>query len=229
MAKGVTKKKNRKLRRQIRKTIGALLMVSAITVAAVPVPDISANPSVGNGSEKIKVAVTSTEGEVKPADATDGYASVVPYVKDAPTDKDKIIYTSGDGKFKFAFIRNVGAVLLDYQDSQSETTLTIPNQLEAYRSYANNYQDAAYYCLVSSNNELLGYKLQNEPLVDEKTGQLKFMTSGREEFGEIKEIEVLRNQVEPSGDKWIFKYTKKEYGKNDDGSINTAVTIETPA
>lgn len=228
MAKGVTKKKNRKLRRQIRKTIGALLMVSAITVAAVPVPDISANPTVGSDKEPIKVAVTSTEGEVKPADATDGYASVVPYVKDAPTDKDKIIYTSGDGKFKFAFIRNVGAVLLDYQDSQSETTLTIPNQLEAYRSYANNYQDAAYYCLVSSNNELLGYKLQNEPLVDEATGQLKFMTSGREDLGITAEIEVLRNQVEPSGDKWIYKYNKREYKLDDDGNQTTEI-ITTPA
>ena len=44
MAK-TTKKKNRKLRRQIRKTIGALLMISAITVAAIPVQDVSANPN----------------------------------------------------------------------------------------------------------------------------------------------------------------------------------------
>ena len=36
----VTKKKNRKLRRQIRKTVGALFMISAIVVAAVPVPDV---------------------------------------------------------------------------------------------------------------------------------------------------------------------------------------------
>ncbi len=43
-AKSAAKKKNRKLKRQIRKTVGALLMVSAIAVAAVPVPDISANP-----------------------------------------------------------------------------------------------------------------------------------------------------------------------------------------
>lgn len=41
MTKAV-KKKNRKLKRQIRKTVGALLMVSAITVAAVPVQDIEA-------------------------------------------------------------------------------------------------------------------------------------------------------------------------------------------
>lgn len=43
MAKKTVKKKNRRMRRQIRKTIGALLMVSAITVAAIPVPDVSAD------------------------------------------------------------------------------------------------------------------------------------------------------------------------------------------
>ena len=39
MAKGITKKNNRRLKRQIRKTVGGLLMASAIVVAAIPVPD----------------------------------------------------------------------------------------------------------------------------------------------------------------------------------------------
>ena len=42
----VKKKKNRKLRRQIRKTIGALTMASAIVVAAIPVPDVRADDPV---------------------------------------------------------------------------------------------------------------------------------------------------------------------------------------
>lgn len=37
------KKKSRKLRKQIRKTIGALLMVSAIVVAAIPVQETQAS------------------------------------------------------------------------------------------------------------------------------------------------------------------------------------------
>ncbi len=41
------KKSNRKLRKSVRRTIGALLMVSAITVAAIPVPDIEAGTGVG--------------------------------------------------------------------------------------------------------------------------------------------------------------------------------------
>ena len=48
MGKTVNRKKNIKRRRTIRRTVGALLMVSAITVAAIPVPDISADtPSTG--------------------------------------------------------------------------------------------------------------------------------------------------------------------------------------
>ena len=39
------KKKNRKLKRQVRKTIGGLFMASAIVVAALPVQDVAANPS----------------------------------------------------------------------------------------------------------------------------------------------------------------------------------------
>ncbi len=58
MAK-TTKKKNRKLRKQIRKTVGALLMVSAITVAAIPVQDVrgageTETPTTDN-IQKIKV------------------------------------------------------------------------------------------------------------------------------------------------------------------------------
>ena len=40
MVKKVTKKKNRRLRRQIRKTTGCLLLASSIIVAALPVPDV---------------------------------------------------------------------------------------------------------------------------------------------------------------------------------------------
>ena len=50
-----TAKKNRKLKRQVRKTIGGLFMASAIVIAALPVQDVSANP---NQTEKNKVVVS---------------------------------------------------------------------------------------------------------------------------------------------------------------------------
>ena len=46
MGKTVNKKKNIKQRRTIRRTVGALLMVTAITVAAIPIPETQAyNPA----------------------------------------------------------------------------------------------------------------------------------------------------------------------------------------
>ncbi len=46
------KKTNRKIKRTVRRTIGALLMVSAITVAAIPIPDLQAGPGAGTGKAK---------------------------------------------------------------------------------------------------------------------------------------------------------------------------------
>ena len=188
MKKGV-KKKNRKLRRQIRKTIGALFMASAITVAAIPVQDLGAAPNV---TEKIKVAVTSTQGEVQSAEQ--GYSSVVPYVAEATGDtKNQVIYTSGDGLFKFAYIRGgTGAVILDYNDLGNNPEVTIPATLEAYRSYSENYQGVEYYCLVSANDELMGYKLRDQPLVEESTGRPYYRTTDRSPNGiDIENIEKI--------------------------------------
>ena len=85
MAK-TTKKKNRKLKRQIRKTVGALLMISAITVAAVPVTDVKADDL----AEKVKVVNYADESmnsyetiNGKPASSL--WQSQVPYVKKGTT------------------------------------------------------------------------------------------------------------------------------------------------
>ena len=105
MAKGTKKKPNRKLRRQIRKTIGALLMISAITVAAIPVQDVSANPT---EKENVKVAVVNDKtfgaGKANPMPKSESrYKSTVPYVSDLGG-SNPIIYTSGNGTFQFAYI-----------------------------------------------------------------------------------------------------------------------------
>ena len=171
-AKGAAKKKNRKLRRQIRKTVGALFMVSAIAVAAVPVPDISAYPILdengnvdGRGREKVKVAVTNdTYGEFKSSNVEYPYETKVPYVAQYGLGEDEVVYTSGDGAFKFVYIQipdetGKGAIILNY--SGGSDTLTIPDTLEAYRQYTDNYS-AGNYCLVSKDNELLYYE-KEEP------------------------------------------------------------------
>lgn len=177
MKKGA-KKKNRKLRRQIRKTIGALFMASAIVVAAVPVQDISANPDVTN-EKIIKVAVTSEHGEIMPGQKDfpiHGYASTVPYAQEGKPE-EKIVYTSGDGMFQFAYTyidtTNRGAVILNFNNVSSSDSITIPKEMEAYRKYAINYTEGAF-CLVSLRDELLGYK-EYEQLTNE-AGQPLYRT-----------------------------------------------------
>jgi len=165
MAK-TTKKKNRKLRRQIRKTVGALFMASAVAVAAIPVQDVSANPT--DMSEKvIKVAVISdhpTEGN-EPAKTTNkNYKSSIPYAQERTDKLEKIVYTSGDGLFQFVYIRptvsnpNKVAMILGYNSEQNlpDSSLTIPDQLEAYKKYSDNVTREGY-CLVSKLDEFLHY------------------------------------------------------------------------
>lgn len=168
MAKNVTtknvgKRKNRRLRKQIRKTVGALLMVSAIAVAAVPVPDVSANPT--DKSEKVKIAVTSAHGEygsgtgqIKPELE---YPSSVPYASASTREEEKIVYTSGDGLFQFAFTyidaTHRGAVILNFSNPGNNNSIDIPSEIVAYRKYSPNNTFGGY-CLVSLNDELLGYR-----------------------------------------------------------------------
>ncbi len=216
MKKGA-KKKNRKLRRQVRKTIGALFMASAIVVAAIPVQDVGAAPT--GAAEKIKVAVTSTQGEVKTAEQE--YPSVVPYVAEATGNaNNQVIYTSGDGLFKFAYIRGgTGAVILDYNDLKNNPEVTIPETLEAYRSYSENYQGIEYYCLVSANDELMGYKLRDQPLIDEATGLPYYRTTDRSPNGiDIENIDKITD-VRQDDKGFYILYEQTRQKKDENGNL----------
>ena len=158
----VAKKKNRRLRRQVRKTIGALLMVSAIVVAAIPVTDVSANPTVTEN--KNKVIVSSEEPTTNNESGTSEYKSTIPFAQKRSDTKERIVYTSGDGTFQFVYMRpvesdpNKVAVLLGYNAGVlMESSLTIPEQLEAYKKYTDNVTSEGY-CLVSKMDEFLYYE-----------------------------------------------------------------------
>ena len=158
----VAKKKNRRLRRQVRKTIGALLMVSAIVVAAIPVTDVSANPTVTEN--KNKVIVSSEEPTTNNESGTSEYKSTIPFAQKRSDTKEQIVYTSGDGTFQFVYMRpvesdpNKVAVLLGYNAGVlMESSLTIPEQLEAYKKYTDNVTSEGY-CLVSKMDEFLYYE-----------------------------------------------------------------------
>lgn len=171
MAKSAVKKKNRKLRRQVRRTVGALLMASAITVAAIPVQEVGAQPllSDADAKEKVKVSIESKVGSADHTtpgneDPTNGYANTVPFAQDRSDASEKVVYTSGDGTFQFVYIRpttndvNKVAMILGYNSGVlMESSLTIPDTLLAYRKYTDNTTREGF-CLVSRNGEFLHYE-----------------------------------------------------------------------
>ena len=82
MNKTVSKNK-RRLKRSVRKTLGAILLATAVFVAAIPVDDLRA-------------AVT----PLTPKKVTvDIHNCRIPIV-----DSDETIYTTGDGAFQFAYV-----------------------------------------------------------------------------------------------------------------------------
>lgn len=186
MAKS-SKKKNRKLRRQVRKTIGALFMASAVAVAAIPVQDVSAldYPATNDTTAKVKVlnysgpSTTSNTYE-ELSDYTNGYSgtgvtitlddsmntnvesylqSTVPFV-----DPSSTIYTTPDGMFQFAFVKpNINAadevaVILGANVNQLPNNyLEIPDSVDAYRKYTATSTSSGY-CAVNRDGEFLYYK-----------------------------------------------------------------------
>ena len=101
--------KSRRLRKRVRKTLGALFLASAIAVAAIPVDDLQASTGTSG-----KLGVTLTEAD-----------STIPKIK-----TDEHIYATGDGVYQFAYVNptsgaggNKVAVILGYNSSGH----TLPN------------------------------------------------------------------------------------------------------
>ena len=162
------KKTKRRMKKQVRKTLGALLMVSAIVVAAIPVTDVRANVDI---SEHNKILIESDHptknNDPDKSDMT--YKSTVPFASDidpsGPRKAERTVYTSEDGFFQFVYMRPTAlnpdrvAVILNY--TGSETSLVIPDTLEGYKKYRDNDTSSGY-CLVSKNDEFLTYQTQRQ-------------------------------------------------------------------
>ena len=187
----VARKKNRKLRRQIRKTIGALLMVSAIVVAAIPVTGVNADAGDEN-DETVRIKVVNyTDSSMNTHEVINGnsaastdtavpaeWKSKVPYV-----DNKASIYTtgtSGNVNFQFAFVRPAGeadqvAVILGATiNNLPDNSLTIPETVDAYKKYTANTTSTGY-CAVNRSDEFLYYKTKKQE--ENINGELLFTSS----------------------------------------------------
>lgn len=144
MAKGKkTKKKNLKLRRQLRKTLGCLFMVSALIVTAIPVQPTEAKP--GTGWE------TATDKYFCQSGMQDAN-TVIPTIKgDAP------VYQDESGNFRFCYVDDQGrwaadsdknkvAIIVDYNRNQDLPggNLTIPAQMDAYVKFTDSGSTGTY-------------------------------------------------------------------------------------
>lgn len=141
MAKGKkTKKKNWKLRRQLRKTFGCLFMISALIVTAIPVQPTEAKPNDSNGW-------TEDIGNFE-EDWVYSKTANIPDVMSVVTDSGKQppVYQDATGNFRFVYVdshgywdsaeMNKSAVIVDYvRGALEDSSLEIPVSMDAYVKY----------------------------------------------------------------------------------------------
>ena len=157
MAKDVKKRgKTRKLKRSVRKTLGALFLASALVVAAIPT----------EGLEAASSAVDTDWGTLK--DNWENNPNLDVTASSIPDCTGKTIYTTGDGNFQFAYVPPAGqssdnrvAVVLGYYKSQTlgeGGTLRIPDTVDAYAKLSSNVGNTeGGRCAVSRNNDFIFY------------------------------------------------------------------------
>lgn len=152
------KKKKRRLKRSVRKTLGTLLLISALVVAAIPVDGLRAagERALNRPTEK-KI----TLGLNKDTGAE--YRSNIPDVS-----KGETIYTTGDGGFQFAYVQPSSgstskvAVVLGY-GGRSKTlpggVLTIPAEVDAYKRLYSTTSNEGFVA-VNKDGDFLYYAIK---------------------------------------------------------------------
>ena len=187
-------KKHRKLSKKgkmiIRRAVGAVLMITAIIIAALPSDSVKADA--GNVAEKYKIypnrvyntvsddfdfvtaADIVADNSAITADAAQYLISNVPIIDF--TNPDIKVYTTGDGAYQFAYVDEDGdigsntryAVILGFSSGNIPGgSLTIPDTVDAYLKYsATDGGTLGGYCAVSLNNEFLYYRLSSETNTD---------------------------------------------------------------
>lgn len=158
MAKKEIKRKNLKLRRRLRKTLGAVCLITALLIALIPVPETKAA-----GDKKYLWDEQIWKGSAAQS------SSVIPVV---PADCDTI-YTTGDGTYQFAFVNASStspdkvAIILGYNAGNlADNKLVIPDSVDAFTKYNENLGSRTGYVAVSRSQKPLYYKA-NDPVYEE--------------------------------------------------------------
>lgn len=173
------KKKGRRLRKSIRKTLGTLFLVSALVVAAIPADYLRADESTVPGQadiskpnterDKMKVSIQYLTDESAGADWTPTSIPDVTQSSFKFNSDTTNIYTSENLVFDFAVSNMHGngcyAVIVGYHNQNQlnnvGTTLTIPKTLDAYAPYGaeSGLLDDSFSCAIGgTKGELLFYR-----------------------------------------------------------------------
>lgn len=166
-------KKNLKLRKQIRRTMGTICLITAIIVAAIPVPEAEAANANGEG---VKYTWENQIWKDDMESASTKQTSSIPVV-DADCEE---IYTTGDGTFQFAYVNesssssNKIAVILGYNGRNLVNNyLEIPDEVDAYTKYNNNQGSFEGYVAVSKSKKPLFYAVYEDvPKEDEEGNKI---------------------------------------------------------
>ncbi|MCR5595962.1 MAG: leucine-rich repeat protein [Lachnospiraceae bacterium] len=191
-ASGKSKVGKRRLKKQVRRTLGGLFLASAIAVAAIPVEPTSAMKTKADTEVVIDHADDTTTNLVRAVHYTDKnnntyekingeeasstWRSEVPYVG-----ADEQIYVDESKTYQFAFVKENSsstdyyAVILGAKSSaiSSDGSLTIPDTVDAYYAYASNTTTGRYsYCAVNKSGDYLYYKTSAQ--MTNSQGQKKY-------------------------------------------------------
>lgn len=184
------RKLSKKGKKIIRRALGAVLMISAIIIAAIPAGKVSADT--GSVAEMYKIypnrvytGGTSKFSYTTAADIVDDNSAITAdaaqyLISSVPiidfTNPDIKVYTTGDGAYQFAYVDENGdigsntryAVILGFSSGNIPSgSLTIPDTVDAYLKYsATDGGTLGGYCAVSLNNEFLYYRLSSDTNTD---------------------------------------------------------------
>ena len=146
------KRLDRKMRRRIRRTSAVMLLISAIVVAAIPVPDAAA------ADGDIMAFAGTVEETYQDTDHVKfSGPSIIPEILETDT-----IYTSANNGFQYVYKQINGdymAILLrGSADNIQNGRVAIPSQLEAYVQYTLSQGGRGGYAAANQNGDVLFYK-----------------------------------------------------------------------
>ncbi len=165
------KKKNYRLRKSVRRTLGALFMISAIIIAAIPFPDAAATDVLpaaeGEEATEVKIEYGVTEDEATQNIQTitlksNGTNEKTSYtlVKNKNTDS----YTY-EWQFKYFVSTDInnGAIITKYNDGYTEKNIQLPEYVNTQQYLNVSYDDFKAYFSNTNIKYSLTYSDYEEP------------------------------------------------------------------